>query len=138
MGDLKEAVQLEFGLMEMTLARFPRPEELSHLAYLELSGVGALLQDIYMGFENIVKRVAQSRRLRLPDGASWHKDLLELAITQGIISEATGQQMVPLLGFRHFLAHRYAADLSVERLEPLVRTAPRAYESFKKDIEGHL
>lgn len=138
MGDLKEAVQLEFALMEMTLARLPKPEALSHLSDLELAGTGALLQDIHMGIENTIKRIAQARQIDLPDGPSWHKDLLDLGVEQGIISAETWDGASKLLSFRHLLAHRYTADLSVERLEPLVRTAPRAYESFKKDIEGHL
>ena len=39
--------------------------------------VGAVLQSFYSGVENIFKRVALELDGGLPNGGSWHSDLLE-------------------------------------------------------------
>lgn len=138
MDKLRQAVRLEFELIAETLAQLPDPGKLESLSRLEVLGTAKCLSDVYMGFENTIKRIAQSRGLQLPTGPSWHRDLLRFAIDNHFISQSTGDLMVSLLGFRHFSAHAYGMRLSPERFGPVVRLAPGAFESFKEDIERLL
>ena len=134
MSDLRETVQVEFDLVEQTLAAMPAPERLESLSRLELSGAAAFLQNIYNAFENIFKRLALASGLEIPTGPSWHKDILQLALDKGFVSESTAGSLVPLLGFRHFVSHGYAVTLDPEQMEPLVRSMPGIFAAFKKDI----
>ncbi|MCY2931944.1 MAG: hypothetical protein NTV86_21110 [Planctomycetota bacterium] len=134
MSDLKEALQVEFDLVEQTLAALPAPEDLESLTLLELSGAAAFLQNIYNAFENIFKRLALAKGLKIPTGPSWHKDILQLAIDNGFISEPTAGSLIALLGFRHFVSHGYAVTLDAEQMEPLVRSMSATCAAFKRDI----
>ena len=138
MDELRQAVQLEFGLIEETLAQLPDPGRLQNLSELQLAGTAKFLSDIYTGFENVIKRIVQSRGLESPSGPSWHKELLDSAVENGIISSRTWDSASKLLIFRHLSTHAYGMRLSPDRLEPLVRLAPGAFESFKEDIECFL
>jgi hypothetical protein len=138
MTDLREAVQVEFDLIERTLAALPAPEELQKLTLLETSGTAALLQNIYSGLENIIKRVALARGLKIPGGSSWHKDLLRLAGDNHILSESTVALLVTLLGFRHISLHGYGVTLEAARMEPLVRALPKTVAAFQEDIRRLL
>jgi hypothetical protein len=57
----------------------------------------------------------------LPTGAAWHRDLLQAACAQGIVSAETRDRVAPDLAFRHFFTHAYGFELDVEQLHPLVR-----------------
>lgn len=138
MTDLPEAVQVEFDMVEQTLAVLPAPDELESLTRLELSGAAAFLQNIYSAFENIFKRLALAKGLDIPTGPSWHKDILQLAVDNGFIGQSTAGSLIALLGFRHFVSHGYAVTLDARQMEPLVRAMPATYEAFKKDILRHV
>lgn len=125
MDDLEQAVRIEFELIEETLAQLPDPGKLGELSRLELTGTASCVSDVYMGFENVIKRIVQSRGLESPSGPSWHKELLDSAVENGIISSRTWDSASKLLVFRHLSTHAYGMRLSPERFGPVVRLAPR-------------
>jgi hypothetical protein len=45
--------------------------------YIELSALAAMLHSFYNGIENIFKRTTLELGDRMPDGESWHKNLLD-------------------------------------------------------------
>jgi len=133
MANYKERVEAEYEAIERTLDRLPR-QPLPQLSDLELAGVATLLQNFYNGIENILKQVFQIKSIVLPDGPSWHQDLIRLAKKEQIISEALTDKIKEYLAFRHFITHGYAFNLNPQRLENLTVNISGIFTEFKFEI----
>jgi len=137
MPDHRLRIEAEYEAMESVLSALPeRP--LSSLSQLEIAGVAALLHNIYNGIENILKQVFQAKIFPIPQGESWHRDLLLAAAKKKIISDLMLTKLKPYLAFRHFFSHAYALDLFPERMEPLAREALSLFREFKSEIENAM
>ena len=134
MPDYRLRIEAEYEAIENTLSALPdRP--LSTLSQLELAGVAALLHNFYNGIENIVKQVFQGKSFPIPQGESWHRDLLLAAAEKNIISDLLLNNLKQYLAFRHYFSHAYALELFPERMEPLVRDAVAVFNGFKQQID---
>jgi len=134
MPDYRLRIEAEYEAIENALSALPdRP--LSTLSQLELAGVAALLHNLYNGIENIVKQVFQEKLLSIPQGESWHRDLLLAAAEKNIISDLLLNNLKQYLAFRHYFSHAYALELSPERMEPLVKDAVALFNEFKQQID---
>ena len=134
MPDYRLRIEAEYEAIENTLSALPdRP--LSTLSQLELAGVAALLHNFYNGIENIVKQVFQEKSLSIPQGESWHRDLLLAAAEKNIISDLLLNNLKQYLAFRHYFSHAYALELFPERMEPLVKDAVALFNEFKQHID---
>lgn len=134
MASLSEQIQIDIENIDRVFAEMPSYKVFPRLSTLELAGVATLLQNFYNGAENIIKRILIENGIMLPQGSSWHKELLNLAVDEGIISHQLKEQLGEFLAFRHFFAHAYIIDIYAERMEPLVKSALGLYEAFKKEI----
>ena len=135
MGELSQRIQAELENIDELFIEMPSYEKLPKLSTLELAGVAALLHNFYNGIENILKQIVLSKKLEVPSGESWHKELLELAFSKAFISEDSKNKLAQYLAFRHFFSHAYALDLYPDKMEPLVKDLKEVYEEFKKDID---
>jgi len=134
MPDYRLRIEAEYEAIENTLSALPdRP--LSILSQLELAGVAALLHNFYNGIENIVKQVFQEKSFPIPQGESWHRDLLLAAAEKNIMSDLLLNNLKQYLAFRHYFSHAYALDLFPERMEPLVKDAVALFNEFKQQID---
>ena len=133
--DYRMCVEAEYEAIERTLSALPN-RRLSELSELELAGVAAMLHNFYNGLENILKQIAKMKKLDIPTGASWHRDLLLSMETADILSPDLSKSLKSYLAFRHFFSHGYALDLYPERMEPLVAEIVDVYESFRTEIDG--
>ena len=137
MPDYRLRVEAEYEAIEGTLSALPdRP--LSTLSRLELAGVAALLHNFYNGIENVLKQVFQAKALPIPQGESWHRDLLIAAAEKGILSNQLLDDLKRYLAFRHFFGHGYALNLTPERMEPLVGDAESIFTKIKGEIENSM
>ena len=134
MKPLRERVGAELEQIERVLAEFPQNRLYADLSTLELAGLSTLLHNFYNGIEAILKQVVQDRGLAIPDGPSWHRDLVNLAVSNGLIAPSTAEALKPYLAFRHFFVHAYAMDIQAERLEPLSEEVQDVFDMFKKDM----
>jgi uncharacterized protein YutE (UPF0331/DUF86 family) len=134
MADIGEKVAAECENIERVLAAMPGPDTVDRLSALELAGVSALLHNFYNGVENILKQVALSKGLTIPQGPSWHTELVEACAAKKIISRPTCESLRKYLGFRHFFSHAYAFDVDKARMLPLLADAKDTYKSFVKDV----
>ena len=135
---LSQKIQAELENIDELFKEMPPHSSLSKLSTLELAGVAALLHNFYNGIENILKQIFVSQKISVPEGQSWHKDLLETAVKEKIITEECKNHLGQFLAFRHFFSHAYALDLYPEKMEPLVENSQVLYSIFKNDINKFL
>lgn len=138
MANLSQKIYAELENIDEIFHTMPIHSDIPTLSTLELAGVAALLHNFYNGVENILKQIFISEKISVPEGQSWHKDLLEKAVKQGIISEECKSHLGQYLAFRHFFSHSYALDLYPAKMEPLIENSQKLYSIFKNDISKYL
>ncbi|MCL7410768.1 MAG: hypothetical protein M8350_03015 [Methanosarcinaceae archaeon] len=97
---------------------------------VELAAVGTFLHNIYNGMENILKRIILSKVIKIPNFATWHKDLLTLSSSMGVLSDTLSNDLYEYLTFRHYFVHAYGFMLEESHLEDLVRNIPKTWLQF--------
>jgi len=138
MAVVHKRVEAELENIEHVVAELPGSDSLPSLSSLELAGVAALIHNFYNGIENILKQIVISCGKELPDNSSWHRDLVNIAVSNDIISESTAKELRRYLAFRHFFSHGYSFDLDKEHVIPLVKDIQGVLASFRDDINRTL
>lgn len=138
MADLKERIEAEFENIEKIFSKIPHSQSLPNLSELELAGVAALIHGFYNGIENVLKQVFRDKKLQLPTGPTWHRDFIDLASENKIITESTSESIKEYLAFRHFFSHAYAFELHSQRMIPLVESSAQMFKGFCSDIEEFI
>jgi len=135
---LSRRINAELENIDEVLEEMPSYEKLPYLSTLELAGAAALLHNFYNGIENLFKQIFISKNIEIPEGKSSHKELLESAVKNKIISDELKNSLGEYLAFRHFFSHAYAFDLYADKMEPLVKNSKQIYLSFKEEISKYL
>ena len=138
MAKVCEQVEAEFENIERTLAEVPNFDSLPKLSNLELAGLATLIHNFYNGIENILKQLVTVSGKKLPDGPSWHRDLINTAISQDIISEPTAKKLRQYLAFRHFFSHSYSFELDPKQMMNLVKDIQPVFFRFRDEINKSL
>jgi uncharacterized protein YutE (UPF0331/DUF86 family) len=135
MAKLYEKIEAELENIEQILKELNKIKDLTNLSTVELAGTGAFIHNFYNGIENILKQIIISKYGKLPDGASWHSELLKTAVKKEVISSKTAKNLKDYLAFRHFFSHAYSFDLNKNLMMPLVKKTGSVYKSFLKEIK---
>jgi uncharacterized protein YutE (UPF0331/DUF86 family) len=68
---------------------------------------------------------------------TWHKDLLNLSVSMGIVSEELSDELYRYPTFRHFFVHAYGFMLEETHLEDLVNDIPEIWLQFLSETENY-
>jgi uncharacterized protein YutE (UPF0331/DUF86 family) len=138
MVSIKEKVHAEMENIAVVLAELEKVKDRSQKELVVLVGMGAYLQNIYTGMENILKQILLHKSSPIPDTPTWHKDLLNSAVEHNIITNEIADKIGTYLFFRHFFTHAYGFLLDEEKLKPLMDHIPNVYSEFKREIDNYL
>ncbi len=100
------------------------------------------LHYLYGAVEAILERVARTIEGDLPEGRSWHRELLEEmgrpleGVRPALLTAETVEGLRDLLGFRHFFRHAYAVALDPDKLRTLREQALRVREPLRADLDA--
>jgi len=104
---------------------------------IELAAIATFLNNIYNGIENILKQVLKAKGTEISKSETWHKELLDLSVSLGIIPDKLSDQLYEYLTFRHFFVHAYGFMLEQTHLEELANNIPGIWSQFLSAIERY-
>ncbi|GAB6273567.1 MAG: hypothetical protein STSR0004_04300 [Peptococcaceae bacterium] len=98
-----------------------------------------ILEDFYLGVENIFKVVAEDIDQSLPSGEQWHKKLLRqmtigTSLRPPLIQKEFGNELSDYLKFRHLKRNVYGFMLDMGKMGPLVEKLPQTLEQIKSSV----
>ncbi len=102
-----------------------------------------MLNSFYNGVENIFKRVCVELGDPLPEGESWHKELLDgmaqaTSRRKAAISDALRGRLKEYMEFRHFFRHAYVFTLRWDRMKPLVLRCEETLRQLEIELDSFL
>lgn len=133
---LKEYCEAEFENIDAVMTELNSVVKSRRIKYstAELAAIATFIHNCYNGFENILKRILQSKQIKTKDAATWHKDLLKASLDQEIITNGLYETLSNYLSFRHFFVHAYSFNIRWEELKPLVDNLENTLKEFKSVI----
>ena len=106
--------------------------------------LGSILHDFYTAIEKIFRRIAEEFDGGLPQGESWHKELLENmnleleGIRPTVIGGKLKQDLDEYLRFRHVFRNIYGFQLHPKRLKELVQNFDAVSSDFMNSLQQFI
>jgi len=102
-----------------------------------------MLHSFYNGVENLLKRVAVENDEELPQGDTWHRQLLEqmASITKArsrVIDSELRDRLHLYLAFRHVFRHSYTFDPRWDKMQELALHCDETLASLQQSLERFL
>lgn len=94
----------------------------NHNDDLYLDSVALNLHDYYSAIERIFEMIANEMEESLPEGSSWHKELIKQMtieinnVRPAVISKSTEAKLDEYRGFRHVVRNVYSYKFSSEKI----------------------
>ena len=131
MDELLQDLAADKERIEDTLAALAKTLRRKRRGFAELAAIATCLHNCYSGMENLLKRVLQHTQVPLPHSATSHKDLLDLAVEQNILTQELSETLDEYRAFRHFFVHGYGIALQEAPLQPLAQNLPNVWSRFE-------
>jgi hypothetical protein len=128
-----EAENVEITLKELDSA-ISRPERTT----VELAAIATFVHNTYNGIENILSQILRARGVEVPRHEAWHKQLLDRAVSSGVLSQSLADELLEYLTFRHFFVHGYGVLLEETPLMDLASRLPDIWGRFRSAIDQSL
>ena len=126
----KENVEKALGNLRDAMGRREK-------SVVELAAIATFIHNIYNGIENILKQVLKAKGTEISKSDTWHKDLLNLSVSLGIIPEKLSDDLYEYLTFRHFFVHAYGFMLEEAHLENLANNITNVWLQFLSVINKY-
>ena len=138
MDSMPRQILAEIANVEASLRNLEDVYARQERTVVELAAIGVFLHNIYNGIENILKQTLKLKSIQIPRAENWHKDLLNLSVSNEVISESLSDELYEYLTFRHFFVHAYGFMLEEAPLEVLADNIPGIWQRFMADIGSSL
>jgi len=138
MADLPEEILAEKEHIEITLENLKNAEKKSDKSVIELSAIATFIHNFYNGIENIIKQIYKIKHLTFPKSEYWHKELVQKAVSHGIISASLAHRLYDYLTFRHYFVHGYSHMLEEVELKKLADNIQDVWNNFITEIEQYF
>jgi hypothetical protein len=138
MGEDREFLLREILQIEKTLGLITPLLSKEDLDQYQIIALGTLLQNAYTGIENILRGQLQSKGIKLPKTANWHKDLLRTAHETGLVNDRELPVFRNLLLYRHRHIHGYGHMLDEVLLVELAKPVPEAVLNYLDRVRSTL
>ncbi|MBU4265907.1 MAG: DUF86 domain-containing protein [Candidatus Altiarchaeales archaeon] len=138
MVSLSEKVNAEKENVDRVLADLETAMNKEEKSVIELAAIATFLHNIYNGVENILKQVLKEKGIIVPHSDTWHKELLDVSVSNNILPETLADKLREYLAFRHFFVHGYGFMIDAAPLEELARGIPSVWSEFLVDVEKVL
>jgi hypothetical protein len=104
------------------------------------AAIGTFLMNFYVGVENVLKRICRGYYGHLPQGESWHREILEFAQTPpenkaAIFTKDIVDRLNPYRGFRHVFVSGYGFKLRLDLMASLCENADNLWRDIKQSLE---
>lgn len=105
-----------------------------------IDAVALNLHGFYAGLERIFKMIADRIDQTVPEGGSWHQELLEQmnAELKGVrppaLSDEARKKLDRYRGFRHVVRNVYAFEFDPEQIDLLMQRLPGTADLVFKDL----
>lgn len=97
-------------------------------------GIATMLVNIYSGMEIMLRHLLESGGCGISKSGTWHKEILEKAVSSNIISPELYATLFEYLQFRHRHIHGYGFMLDWERMKPLVLSIGKTSTRFLDEL----
>ncbi len=138
MDELLQDLAADKERIEETLLALANTLRRKRRGFAELAAIATCLHNCYSGMENMLKRVVKHLQVPLPNSATFHKDLLDLAVAQSIVSQELSEALDEYRTFRHFFVHGYGIALQEAPLRPLAQNLPDIWNRFETELENFI
>jgi hypothetical protein len=105
-----------------------------------IDSVALNLHGFYSGIESLFEKIAGTIDGFVPEGASWHQELLKQmsievpGIRPAVISLELKEMLEEYRGFRHVVRNVYTYHLDPEKLKPLVKNIRNVIQKLEKEL----
>lgn len=105
-----------------------------------LDSVALNLHSFYSGLERLFELIARHVDSTVPDGSTWHQDLLYQMsrdipnIRPAVISHSSRQSLGEFRRFRHLVRNVYATNLVPDKITGLMSTLPVLWPILKAEL----
>ena len=103
------------------------------------TAAAAFVAQCYMGVENVLKRLARHQQTAIPQGASWHIELLKaFRGPGGMLDEGLFAELSLMRQFRHVVIHNYGFRLDWTQVKPMLSKVNGIMDAFFGAVEHHI
>ncbi len=146
-NELRREVYIEFDAIQSSIDEL---ESLLHdvgdrqAAVRELAAAGLFLANFYGGIENVLKRICRFHRVEIPQGDSWHVELVRSFRDPSrqdlppLLDLRLSDDLAPYRQFRHVIHHGYGFRLRWEDMLPGIEGARSVFERFQAAVQDYL
>jgi len=147
--DISAQIAIEFKSIEETIEAIEDILKRASSGKVHPSDAAAgatYLSQCYNGIENILKRLVRFFEAKLPDGPSWHADLLLMFCNNREIETSLPKlldddlflKLTSLRKFRHVVFHGYSIKFEWEPVKENLRAIADTIQVFKKCLDKEI